>query len=200
MDFAQRLKDLRESRGISQDKLAADINKSKGLVSMYESGKRTPPFETQEIIADYFNVGLDYLMGRDNVYMKISSDSERFAMLPIIGSVAAGVPLEESQDINGYVEVSGDTNNTFALQVHGDSMEPEMHDGDTVIIKRMPNYKNSDIVVARVNGYEYTVKRLKKNNDDIMLIPINRDYDPMVFKNDTVYIEGKVIEVRRQYM
>lgn len=66
MKFKDILYNLRTKRGISQSKLATELNLSSGLIGMYESGKRMPSVEAQEAIADYFNVSLDYLMGRDS--------------------------------------------------------------------------------------------------------------------------------------
>lgn len=61
MDFAKRLKDLRVSRGLTQDDLARELNLVKSSISMYENGKRKPSFEVLEAIADYFNVNMDTL-------------------------------------------------------------------------------------------------------------------------------------------
>lgn len=66
MTFKDVLYNLRSKRDISQAQLAKDLQVSPGLIGMYESGKRMPSVEVQEQLADYFNVTLDYLMGRDN--------------------------------------------------------------------------------------------------------------------------------------
>lgn len=66
MEFKNVLYQLRSEKGISQAALAKELGMSVGLIGMYESGKRKPSVETQEALADYFNVSLDYLMGRDN--------------------------------------------------------------------------------------------------------------------------------------
>lgn len=67
MDFAERLKKLRTKRGYSQYDLAKKLGMSKSTISMMEIGRRQPSKETIELIADFFNVSLDYLMGKDNV-------------------------------------------------------------------------------------------------------------------------------------
>lgn len=66
MEFKNVLYELRTSRGISQATLAKELGLSTGLIGMYEAGKRMPSVEAQEQLADYFNVSLDYLMGRDS--------------------------------------------------------------------------------------------------------------------------------------
>lgn len=65
MGFDEILWKLRKKRGISQKKLAEDLGMSTGIIGMYESGKRKPSYEALEQIADYFNVSIDYLTGRD---------------------------------------------------------------------------------------------------------------------------------------
>lgn len=67
MTFAKRLIELRKSKGISQKELANDIDVSPSLVGMYEQGRRKPSFEILEAIADYFNVNIDTLYGKDEI-------------------------------------------------------------------------------------------------------------------------------------
>lgn len=65
MEFKDRLKELREQRGISQLELSQKLHISNAVISMYEKGVRAPSRETLEALADYFNVDIDYLMGRE---------------------------------------------------------------------------------------------------------------------------------------
>lgn len=207
MNFSERLKTLRESRGISQDKLAADLGKSKSLISMYESGRRTPPFETQELIADYFNVGLDYLMGRDDVYMSLSVPSNNAHRIPVLGNVAAGIPIEMIEDIIDYEEIPanwGNKNDFFCLQIKGDSMKPKMDEGDVLVVRKQTDAETGDTVIFTVNGDMASCKRLRKTDKGLMFIPLNKDYDPMIYswkevENLPVRILGKVIELRAKF-
>lgn len=66
MEIKDVLKNLRKVKGISQVKLAEDLGVSAGIIGMYESGKRKPSYEALEAIADYFNVTIDYLTGRES--------------------------------------------------------------------------------------------------------------------------------------
>lgn len=66
MTFNERLKELRERKGLSQVALADKLGVSKSAVSMYERGERNPDFETLEVIADFFNVDMNYLLGKDD--------------------------------------------------------------------------------------------------------------------------------------
>lgn len=190
--FAKNVRQYRENLGISQIEFAKLLGVSSQSVSTWEVGSNSPRMKMLPKIAQILGVSVIDLMTD-------SSSRDELTTIPIIGSVAAGVPIEESQDIDGYAEVSGDTRNTYALRVHGDSMYPEFHDGDTVIIKKQSSYKNGDIVVARVNGYEYTVKKYRRNNNDVLLIPVNSDFEPMVYDESVIAIEGRVVEARRKY-
>ena len=207
MNFSERLKALRESRGISQDKLAADLGKSKSLICMYEGGRRTPPFETQELIADYFNVGLDYLMGRDDVYMSLSVPSNNAHRIPVLGNVAAGIPIEMIEDIIDYEEIPanwGNKNDFFCLQIKGDSMKPKMDEGDVLVVRKQSDAETGDTVIFTVNGDMASCKRLRKTDNGLMFIPLNKDYDPMIYSWEEVEelpvrILGKVIELRAKF-
>lgn len=74
--FGQRLKELRNDRGISQNELSKHIGVSKSSVNMYERGEREPGFETLDAIADFFNVNMDYLLGREPRIMTNISSQE----------------------------------------------------------------------------------------------------------------------------
>lgn len=83
--YGQRLKELREKRGYTQEELAKILNTSRSRIGMYEQGKRQPDFEMQEAIADLFNVSLDYLFGRseaDIIAEKARDLYDQFESLP----------------------------------------------------------------------------------------------------------------------
>lgn len=205
MEFGERLKELRERAGLSQDALASELNKSKSLISMYESGKRIPPYETQELIADFFNVGLDYLMGRENVYLTLNTSKPQ--RIPVLGSVPAGIPLEAIEDIVDYEDIPESmarNGEFFGLRVNGESMVPVFNDGDTVIIQKQDSADTGDYVVAMINGGEATLKKLKRFDEGIILIPNNPEFFPVTYTNDQILslpvrIIGKVVELRRKF-
>lgn len=65
-DFGQRLRDLRKEKHLSQEELAKQMNISRSSIGMFEQGRRKPDFEMQEAFADFFNVNMDYLFGRED--------------------------------------------------------------------------------------------------------------------------------------
>lgn len=210
--FQTILKELRLSKGITQGELAKQLGISRSTVGMYESGSREPDFETLELIADHFNVDTDYLLGRTDktTYIPVpkSSHSRRKGVvINVYGRVAAGVPLEMIEDIIDTEEITEDlarTGEFFALQIHGDSMEPRMKEGDVVIVRRQEDADSEDTVIATVNGTDATCKRLKKYSDGIALISTNPVYEPMYFTNEEiekkpVRILGRVVELRAKF-
>lgn len=202
MNFSSRLKDLRLSKGLTQMELAEKINLSKANVSKYESGVIEPNLETLNLIAELFDVSLDYLFGNTS-----ASNSSGGIKIPVLGEVRAGIPLEATQDILDWEEIPEDMarqGDYFALKVKGDSMEPKISEGDVVIVKKQNTADTGDIVIALVNGDEATIKKLRMLDNGLMLIPTNPAYDPIPFTkseivNKPVSIIGKVVELRAKF-
>ena len=121
-------------------------------------------------------------------------------VVPIIGEVAAGGPIEAYQDASDSIAVpdllapSGDA---YVLKVRGNSMiEEHIADGDFVLIRPQTTARNGDIVVAQVEENAVTLKRFYKEKDKIRLQPANPDYPPQFY--DDVRIQGKLIGVIRR--
>jgi repressor LexA len=128
----------------------------------------------------------------------------RSVTINVLGRVAAGLPIEAVENIIDTEEISEDmakTGEYFGLQIHGDSMEPRMYEGDVVVVRQQDDAESGDIVIAMVNGNDATCKRLTKYADYITLSSINSKYEPMTFSKDEVVskpvrIIGKVVELR----
>ena len=195
--FSDKLKELRQARGITQKQLAEWSGLGRSQISNYENGLRTPDWETQEILADFFNVRLDYLMDRDTPNTRI----------PVLGKVIAGIPLDAVEEIIDYEEIPiemAKNGEYFALQIKGDSMEPKFSAGDVVIVRKQEDVDNGDIAIVLVNGNEATVKKIRKFNGGINLIPTNPNYDVITYTNEQieqmpVRIIGKVVELRAKF-
>ena len=208
MDFKTRLKQLRTEKRINQRELAKCLKIAPSTISMYESGNREPNFEILETLADFFNVDLNYLLGKTDKTTKLIIENENKGFkIPVLGNVAAGIPISAVEDILDYEEVPASWQNQgefFALRIKGDSMESDINDGDTVIVKQQSDANSGDTVIALVNGDDATCKRLQKLDNGIMLVSNNSKYPPMYFSNEEivtkpVVIIGKVIELRRKF-
>jgi repressor LexA len=123
--------------------------------------------------------------------------------IPILGQIAAGVPIEALQNEIGRItppeELLG-SGDHFALEVKGDSMiQAGILDGDVVIVKRTETADSGDIVVALIDSEEATLKRLRKRGNSVALEAANPNYETRIFGPDRVRIQGKMVALVRRY-
>lgn len=123
--------------------------------------------------------------------------------IPILGQIAAGVPIEALQNEIGRIQPPEDllgAGDHFALEVKGDSMiGAGILDGDVVLIKRTETAESGDIVVALVDNEEATLKRLRKRGNSIALEAANPAYETRIFGPDRVRVQGKLVAMIRRY-
>ena len=202
-----QLRALRKEHGISMKELGHNIGVHESTISLYENGKREPDYTTLVRLSNFFDVTTDYLLGQ-TISPTEPPPSDSGTWIPVLGQVQAGIPTEAVQDIIGYEDISGlklDAGvDYFALQIHGDSMEPRMLEGDVVIVRKQESVETGEIAVVLVNGDDATIKRIKKEPTGIMLIPSNPAYEPMFYSNHQIEtlpirILGKVIELRAKF-
>lgn len=213
-NYSNRIKELRLSKSLNQEQLADRIGLTKQAISQYETGSRKPSFEVLEALCDFFNVSSDYLLGKDNVTLRFVGREEINRLdapcgirIPVLGSVAAGVPIEAIEDIVDWEDISASmaaSGKYFGLRVKGDSMQPRIIEGDVVIVKCQPDADSGDVVIVQINGHEATCKRLVKHVGGISLISFNPAYEPMNYSNEEienypVVVIGKVVENRQKY-
>lgn len=207
MSFKTRLKQLRKERNINQRELSEYLKVAPSTISMYENGQREPNFEVLEVLADFFNVDMNYLLGKTDKTTKLIIDKPQGLKIPVLGTVAAGIPISAVEDILDYEEVPQSWESQgefFALKIKGDSMEPRMESGDVVIVKQQPDANSGDTVIVLVNGDDATCKKLQKTDNGIMLVSTNPKYPPMFYSTEDiqtkpVVILGKVVELRQKY-
>ena len=117
--------------------------------------------------------------------------------IPVLGHVAAGSPILAEEEVDQCVAYAGDTSELLALHVYGNSMRYcSVLDWDIVVVRRTPEARNGQIVVALVED-SATVKRFYKEDGHFRLQPENDDYEPIIV--DSVEILGKVVSVMRSY-
>lgn len=163
-------------------------------------GNSYPRIDKIELMANYFGIEKSDLVEE----RKSLSSSKKAVTINVLGRVAAGLPLEAVENIIDTEEISEEmarTGEYFGLQIHGDSMEPRMYEGDVVIVRQQDDAESGDIVIAMVNGSDATCKRLVKYASGIGLISLNGKYEPMMFTNEEILekpvkIIGKVVELR----
>ncbi|WP_271201398.1 transcriptional repressor LexA [Methylopila turkensis] len=130
-------------------------------------------------------------------------EDERMVAIPVMGRIAAGVPIEAIQAKSHTIAVSPDmlsAGEHFALEVRGDSMiEAGILDGDLVLIRKQTVADTGDIVVALVDDEEATLKRLRKRGASIALEAANPAYETRIFGPDRVAIQGRLVGLIRRY-
>jgi len=123
--------------------------------------------------------------------------------LPMMGRIAAGVPIEAISEASRNVSVPQSMvgiGDHYALEVKGDSMiEAGINDGDVVVIRETAVADNGDIVVALVEGHEATLKRFRRNGSAIALEAANPAYETRVFRDDQVKVQGRLVGLIRTY-
>lgn len=122
--------------------------------------------------------------------------------VPLLGRIAAGIPVESvaAPETLAFQDFMGDSS-TYALQVRGDSMiEDHICSGDFVLIEKVSQVRDGDIVVALVDGMETTLKRLyREPNGMIRLQPANSSMQPIMVPEGSVNVQGRVLAVLRKY-
>ncbi|MFO6463242.1 transcriptional repressor LexA [Jannaschia sp. KMU-145] len=124
--------------------------------------------------------------------------------VPVMGRIAAGVPIEAISEVSHHVAVPGQMldrgGDHYALEVKGDSMiDAGINDGDVVVIREQSSADNGEIVVALVDGHEATLKRYRRQKGMIALEAANPAYETRVLREDQVRIQGRLVGLIRSY-
>jgi repressor LexA len=132
-----------------------------------------------------------------------SANSNEPVLVPVMGRIAAGTPIEAIQTHSHTIGVPPDMlspGEHFALEVRGDSMiEAGIFEGDTVLIRKSDTAESGDIVVALVDEEEATLKRLRRKGASIALEAANPAYETRIFGPDRVRIQGRLVGLIRKY-
>ena len=187
------LKKLRIEKGKSQEQIAKIANVSQSNYSKYELNKTQMPYAIIEKLADYFNVSIDYLLGKTETPNKtIQPETEEVVFMPVIAKITAGFGRNTEIEYNGdklpipkYM-VKGDIEDYFILQVQGDSMYPNYLDGDNVLMQKADCADSGQIVAVSIDGEEATLKKIEYTSESVKLIPLNPNYPPRTFTGDTM--------------
>lgn len=198
-----RLRELRKRANKTQADIANYLGVSFQAYSNYENGNREIGLDMLVKLSTYYGVSIDYILGVKNnnlsdTYEEVEINEHR--IIPLLGSVVAGVPIESQEDIEGYIYIDQrPTCDYFALRVNGQSMKNIIPDKSIIIVRKQESADNGDIVVAMLNG-EQTVKRFKHIGYNVLLMPENPDFDPIpILPTDDFHILGKVVEARNVF-
>lgn len=184
MTLGERLRALRESRGLTQGQVGDAVGKTDKAVWAWENDINAPRMGVVEKLAQFFNVTKAYLMGEDEPLSSsdIPSNVRPISKLhhqhvPLIGGVAAGEPIYDPEDAGVYVESPVDAD--AAITIHGDSMVPNYLDGDLVYIKARPDVPEGAVAVVFLDD-EATLKHVYKRPTGLTLISDNPAHPPIM--------------------
>lgn len=219
MTLGDIIKEYRASHDLSMDAFSDKSGISKAYISLLEKNKHpktgktiAPSIQCIKQAADGMGMDFNVLFSMIDGNIMLSDiqkpdNHKKGISIKVLGRVAAGIPIEAIEDVIDTEEITEElaaTGDFFGLQIHGDSMEPRICDGDVVIVRQQDDAESGEIVIAMVNGDEATCKRLRKYRDGIELISNNPAYKPMFYSNEDisnkpVKIIGKVVELRGKF-
>lgn len=201
--FSERLDEALRLRHISAAELSRKLGLYEGTISNYRAGRYQARQERIEEIANALNVSVAWLMGADVPVV----EKKKPTMIPVLGSVRAGIPIEAVEDILGYEEISEDMarlGEYFALRIRGSSMLPRFTEGDIVIVRQQADVDSGDIAIVLIGNQDATIKKIVKFVGGINLVPTNPEFEVLTFSENQVnelpvQILGKVVELRAKF-
>lgn len=209
MTFYERLTELRKEKGVTQKQIVDELGLGKNSFGDWKSGI-IPIRSTQQLLAKYFGVSVDYLMGKINNPISNTETVDTYipyekrGLRPVIGLASAGTGVIAEEMIVGWeaVEDEYDNENCFWLEVSGNSMAPKIDNGDRVLIQRNAEIESGNIAVVVVDGVEGFLKQVEFGENSTTLHSFNPYYPDMEFKGSEqkrLYFIGRVREMKRRF-
>ncbi len=202
-----RVKELRRARKMTQEELGALLGVQKAAICKYETGRVALPPEMLMKLCDIFDVTADHMLGRDAKPLpKPKGELSSLFMpvrdtvgVPLVGRVHAGLPMLAEENITEYIPVPAvdvRLGDYFYMEVEGDCMTGEfIPEGALVLVKVQPRVENGQIAVVRMED-AVLVRKVKWMPRQLLLLPANTRYEPLIVSEGDVQIIGRVVEVR----
>lgn len=205
-DIAKRLLETIQKRQMTYGDLAAKTGIAKSAIQRYATGEtKKIPLPRLEALADALGVSAAYLMGWDE-----PSPASRplpagllpvvKRRIPIIGHVAAGVPIMAEREYEEYEDDTYGISCDYVLRVEGDSMEPRVLDGDIVYVRQQPDVDDGQIAVVGVDD-SVTLKVVYHLPNGLQLVSLNPKYKPMIYtqsNTDYLAVIGLAVAYKRR--
>mgnify|MGYP005860466839 FL=1 len=203
--FGDKLRQAMEKAEMNATELSEKTGISKSAISRYLSGGYIAKQRNLLKLSRALHVDPKFLFS--DAVEELDANLKVYR-IPIVGKVVAGTPIDAIENITDYIRVTNPAaadGSYYALHVTGASMEPEMREGDLVIVHKQDYFDSGDICIVLVNGNEATVKKVVKSDQGLTLIGFNATVYPPHFYNARqveelpVRVIGKVKQVRRSY-
>lgn len=203
--FAERLKQARKAKKLSQAEVSRQLGVTQQAVGKWETGRSTPDPQTVARLAEMLGTTADMLLGLQETTAPAQVFSRYIqCAIPVVGTVKAGYGALAFEEDYGteYASVK-DPDQYFYLVVKGDSMEPRISDGDLALVHRQPTLDHGDlgVMIYGTEG-EGTLKKYIRRGNAVVLHPFNPAYEDLVLKGeelDHLYIAGKVVETKARW-
>lgn len=193
--FGDRMKQIRNRKGITLDEIAKAIGRTEATVQRYESGNiKNLDNVIIEKIAKILRVQPQYLMGWTDI------EASPAIPIPVLGEISAGESIFADENIGEYIPFPSAITpggELFFLEVKGDSMESNVPEGSLVLIRVQDEVENNEVAAVLVNDdTEATLKRIRYEDGDLYLVPDNKYYMPKkVDENYPVKIIGRAVKI-----
>lgn len=199
MTVGSRIREFRKRLGLSVDDVAEKLKKNRATIYRYESDDiENLPAPILEPLAKVLQTTPAELMGWEQSAAPTSDDLPanvfpiQTKKVPLLGTIAAGVPIYADENFDGYRECTEDIDADFCLKIQGDSMiGARINDGDIVFIKKQPDVDNGEIAAVLIED-EATLKRVYKEKDSLILQAENPKYAPIVCTAES-YVECRIM-------
>ncbi len=204
----ERLREALDMRDIKPSMLSYKTGISEASISHYLAGHYEPKSKKLHLMAKALKVSTAWLSGLDVPMRAGAAQNGDVVCIPVLGYVAAGIPIEAITDILDYEEIAPDMLNDgseyFALRIKGDSMEPKISDGDVVIVRKQSTCDSGQVCIVCVNGDEATCKKVVRQENGILLVPNNPAFQVTFYSNKEIEetpitILGRVVELRAKF-
>lgn len=191
----------------NRNDICNDLGFAYTTFTSWETGVNYPRIDKIEMLANYFGIEKSDLIENKSQEQSTPRHAKGIR-IPVLGRVAAGIPIEAVTDVDDWEEIPesmAKTGEYFALRIKGESMSPKLQPGDVVIVKKQNDVDTGDTAIVLVNGNDATVKQIKKTEAGIMLVGLNVEvYQPHFYSNKEidelpVQIIGKVVESRHTW-
>ena len=199
MTVGSRIREFRKRLGLSVDDVAEKLKKNRATIYRYEIDDiENLPAPILEPLAKVLQTTPAELMGWEQSAAPTSDDLPANILpiqtkkVPLLGTIAAGVPIYADENFDGYRECTEDVDADFCLKIQGDSMiGARINDGDIVFIKKQPDVDNGEIAAVLIED-EATLKRVYKEKDSLILQAENPKYAPIVYTAES-YVECRIM-------
>ncbi len=202
MNIGTQIKKLRKEHHYTQAHLAELLGTKPTTVASWEQGRNKPLMDKVQKMAIIFGVPISEIVEEDSTTTPtniIYNEGLQRVSVPILGEIACGDPITAEENIDGYTEIifegKAPKGTLFALRCKGHSMEPTIPNGSLVTIREQPTVEDGEIAAVLVDhDSEATLKRIKHQGNLVILMPDNKEYDPIILdENHPGRIIGKAV-------